>query len=219
LVGREVGCECEWQPELCRELCAERARAEQPDRDVEASARDGANRLIGRRWAKVSKQLLDVLGKRVGAVVVAAKRPHGALIGARRPAESEIDASGKECGEGAELFGDDERRVIREHDASRSNANARGARRDVSDHHRRRRTRDAWHVVMLGEPEAVVAQLLGVACQLERIAKGARCVAAGDDWREIENRERDHQKEYDRRTRRSPTASRDRYLIFAPLMC
>ena len=91
-----------------------------------------------------------------------------------------------ERGERAELFGDDERGVIGQHDAACADANARGAGGDVADHHRRRRTGDARHVVMLRQPEPVVAQGFDVAREGERVRRNAcRGVAAGDDGRQI----------------------------------
>ena len=48
----------------------------------------------------------------------------GHLVGAGRPADAEVDAPGMERLEHAELLGDDERRVVGQHDAARADADA-----------------------------------------------------------------------------------------------
>jgi hypothetical protein len=53
------------------------------------------------------------------AAALASQRPHGALIGARRTAQAQIDAIRIERSQGAELLGDHQRRVVRQHDAAR----------------------------------------------------------------------------------------------------
>ena len=95
-----------------------------------------------------------------------------ALVGAGRAAEAEVDAAGVERLERAELLGDHERRVVRQHDAARADADRRRAAGDVPDHDRRRGARDAGHVVVLGEPEAPVSP------SARRAARGRACCAA-----------------------------------------
>ena len=95
------------------------------------------------------------------------------LVGAGRAAEAEVDAAGIERLERAELLGDHERRVVRQHDPARADADRRRAGGDVRDHDRGRGAGDAGHVVVLGEPEAPVAEPLGVLGQVERV-RGAR---------------------------------------------
>ena len=73
-----------------------------------------------------------------------------------------------QCLQHPELFGDDERRVIRQHHAARTDPDRRGRRREVRDQDRRRRARDAGHVVMLGDPEALVAEALDGTGELDR---------------------------------------------------
>jgi hypothetical protein len=98
----------------------------------------------------------------VSALGVAAKRADRQLVGAGRAAEAEIDPPGIERLERAELLGDHERRVVGQHDPA-------GADPD------RRVPAAMWAittavaalaipicVVMLGEPEAVVAPALDV---------------------------------------------------------
>ena len=92
--------------------------------------------------AEVALQLDDVLRKGVGAGRVAAERVHRQLVGARRPAEAEVDAAGVQRLERAELLGDHDRRVIRQHDPARADADRLRAARHVGDHDGGRRTRD-----------------------------------------------------------------------------
>ena len=90
--------------------------------------------------------------------------------------------------ERAELLGDHQRRVVRQHDAAGADADRARAAGDVPDHHRGRRAGDAGHVVVLGEPEAPVAPALGVLREVERVAERLGRRPALDDRREIEDR-------------------------------
>ena len=71
-------------------------------------------------------ELQDVVRERLCAHRVAAERAHGELVGARRPAEAEIDPSRMECLERPELLGDHERRMVREHDPAGADPDGRG---------------------------------------------------------------------------------------------
>src|SRR5215831_17118987 len=95
-------------------------------------------------------------------------------------------------GERAELLGDDQRRVVRQHDAAGSDFYIVGAGRDVGERHGSRRTGDTWQIVMLGHPEAPVAERLDMPCEIKRIAQRLPGVTAFGDRRKIENREWDH---------------------------
>ena len=56
----------------------------------------GAHRLAGLQGPEIGQELEDILGKSIGAVQhLAAKRARRSLIGAWRPAETEIDPAGK----------------------------------------------------------------------------------------------------------------------------
>jgi hypothetical protein len=94
---------------------------------------------------------------------------------------------GKQGVQGAELLGDDQGRVVRQHDAARSDAHGPGATGHMGDHHARCRTRDADHVVVLGQPVAIVAPPFGVLRQIERVAQGIGGREAFGNGREIEN--------------------------------
>jgi hypothetical protein len=116
----------------------------------------------------------------------------GERVGAGGAAEAEVDPARVERGERAELLGDHERRVVRQHHAARAHADPLGVRRDVADQHRRRRACDAGHAVVLGEPEAAVAVAFGVLGELARGRQRLGRGRAGADRRQIEDRERNH---------------------------
>ena len=110
-------------------------------------------------------------------------------VGARRAAEPEVDASRVQRLERAELLGDHDRRVVREHDPAGADPDRLRAARDVGDHDGGRGARDPDGVVVLGEPEAVVAPALGVLGQVERVPERVARRRALDDRRQVENRE------------------------------
>ncbi len=92
------------------------------------TARDG---LVRRRPARNSAcSSTHVLREAVGDIAErAAQRPRGALVGAGRAAEAEIDAAGIQRVERAELLGDHQRRVVGQHDAARADPDGPGAAR------------------------------------------------------------------------------------------
>ena len=189
---RKMRGEGERQTEDRGELGAIGARPEDPDRDLEPGA---GNRLHGLVWfggLEVAHQLDDILGKLVAAEEGSAHRPGGDLVRPGGAAEAQLDPSGMQRGEGAELFGDHQRGVVRQHDAAGADADAGRAGGDMGERHRGRRAGDAGQVVMLGHPVAPVAEPLDMAREVERIAQRLAGVAAFGDRGEIENGEWDH---------------------------
>jgi hypothetical protein len=73
--------------------------------------------------------------------------------------------------QGAELLGYHQRSVIGQHHPAGANPDCRGRGRQVRDQHSRRRAGDSRHVVVLGYPEAPVAELLDAPGQLGRLAQ------------------------------------------------
>ena len=189
---REVRGEGVGQSQRGGELCAEQAGSEDPDRYVEPHPGHRAHPLVGGR-GEVLLQLDHVAGERVDVPVqVAAQGAAGPLIGARSAAESQVDAPGKERGERAELLRDHQRRMVRQHDPARADADRRRGGGHVPDDHRGGGARDARHVVMLGQPEPPVAPALRVPRQVRGVAQRHGGVAAFRDGGEIEERERRH---------------------------
>ena len=115
------------------------------------------------------------------------KRLRRKLIGSRGPAQAQIDAARKQAFQGAELLGDHQRRMIRQHDAARPDADGLGSRRHMPDHHRGGRARNPGHAVMLRQPVALIPPALGMPRQIQRIAQRLRRVAAHDHRRQVEN--------------------------------
>ena len=119
-------------------------------------------------------ELGELFRKFVGPAPCAPERDGRERIGARCAAEAEVDAARVERLEQAVDLGDAERRVVREHDPARAEAETLGARGDVRDQDLRRRRRDAGHVVVLGVPEPPVAEALERVGEALRVARGWR---------------------------------------------
>src|SRR5690606_28027297 len=100
---------------------------------------------------------------------------------------AEIDAAGVEGFQRAKLLRDDERRVIRQHDPARPHAHGGSATRHVADHHRSGRTGDPLDIVMLGQPEPMVAPALRMLSEVVTIRKCLRRGASLKDGREVED--------------------------------
>ncbi len=125
-----------------------------------------------------------MLGPLVGRGV---EREGGPPVRARRAAEPEIDAARRQRVEHAEHLGHFERRIVRQHDAGAADPDALRSGGDRGDHDLRRGADDGRMVVMLGDPEPVVAQRLAVPGQRYGIADRLIVRAAGDGDRLIEN--------------------------------
>ncbi len=164
--GKGVG-----QPEMGGKLRPVEARTEDPDRHARSFARHGLYG-AGLGLAEVAQQLQHIGREVVGHVEIAPQRLRRAGVGARSAPEPEVDPVGIERGQRAEGFGHHQRRVVRQHDPARAHADARGVGGDMADQHRRCGRGDARHGMVLGKPEAAVAERLGVARQLGDLAQG-----------------------------------------------
>jgi hypothetical protein len=152
-----------------------------------------ARTLVGLQRSQQGLQFHDIMGKILGGRgQIPAQRARGTLIGAGCAAEPEIDAAPVKRFQRTELLCDDQRRMIWQHHAARSNTNGPGAAGDIADHHRGRSAGDAGHIVMLGKPEPLVIPAFGVLRQIERIAEGLGRIAALINRRQVQNREGNH---------------------------
>src|SRR3954463_1785949 len=89
------------------EMGAVDAGAEQPDWHLCSHAGNGDQPLILFRLRKQPLQLENIMWEVLGAgVEIAAKRARGSHVGARRPTETEIDATRQEGFQRSELLGD-----------------------------------------------------------------------------------------------------------------
>lgn len=109
------------------------------------------------------------------------QRRDGAAIRARRAAKAQIDTAGIERLQHAELLGDLERRIMREHHAARSDADVRRFVRDARDHDLGRGTGEGGGVVMLREPEAMIPERVAMFREGDGFAQRVRCGAAHAD--------------------------------------
>ena len=61
--------------------------------------------------------------------------------------------------------------MIRQHNPARTDADPGSDHRDVSDHDFWGGTRDAWNVVVFGQPIARIAELISQASQVQGVAQ------------------------------------------------
>ncbi len=79
--------------------------------------------------SEIAHQLNDVVGELVGVRrEVAAHRISRRLVGSGSAAEAQVDAAREERFQGPELLGDDQRRMVGQHDPARADADGRGLR-------------------------------------------------------------------------------------------
>ena len=104
-----------------------------------------------------------MLGEQVDVARVAAAVPQRAVVTGSLPGARPmpVDAPREGRLEQRELLGDHERRVVGQHHAAGADPDAAGAAATMRDQHRRVGRRDRRHVVVLGDPVAAVAELVG----------------------------------------------------------
>src|SRR5690606_960721 len=92
VVGRKMGGEGERESEFSREACAEVARTEEVNRNVQSRARNGAQQLPRRGRREVGPQLSDVLRKGIATrAEIPTQSAGGELIPTWRAPQPEID--------------------------------------------------------------------------------------------------------------------------------
>jgi hypothetical protein len=174
----EVVGEGERQPERPRELRGEAAGAEKHDRRRgrgrrrrgEPLGQATLDALVAEEAEQVEQVLREVLGGQRRRV--APQREGRLLIRAGRPADAQVDATGVQGLEEGELLGHHQRGVVGQHHSPGTDANPLGRRRQVRDEHGWVRARHGRHVVVLGHPEAGVAQAVGGAGELAGRGEG-----------------------------------------------
>jgi len=166
---REVRGEGEGQALRSSQRGAVCAGSEKGDGDVASLPRKGVDALAGAGWAEVALQLTEE-GREIVAVLVeiSAECAHCREIAAGSAAQAEVYAVGIQRFERSKLFGDDQRGMVGEHDASAAHADCGGGGGDVADQHRSRGAGEAGDGVMFGEPVARVAEALDVAGKVGR---------------------------------------------------
>ncbi|MNC29208.1 hypothetical protein D3C75_774490 [compost metagenome] len=137
---------------------------------------------------EVAHQLTHVRRKIIHlAAALAAQRLHGALISTGRAAKTEIDAIRIERGQRAELLGDHQGRVVRQHDAAGPQPQGAGGAGQMADEHGGGGTGDPRHVVMFRQPVAVIAPALGMPGQILRMTKRLGRQATFGDGHQIQD--------------------------------
>ena len=172
-IRREVRGEGKRQAELCGELRAIQAGAKQPHRNFLAVARNRAHLRVRvdrvepvHQFRHIAREVIDI------ATHMTAQRSHSGLIAARRAAKAEIDTSGIQRIERAELLSDHQRRVVGQHDAAGTEVQGGSVGGQIANQHRSRRAGDAHHIVVFGQPIAVVAALFSELGEVERMGEG-----------------------------------------------
>ena len=142
---------------------------------------------------EIGDEFDDVARKAVIGLHVPAKGAGGRHVAARCPSETEIDTVRIERRERSELFGNDEGRMVRQHDAARADADRARLRGDEAEGDGGRRARDPRHIVMFGHPEAMIAETFGMNREIGRAGERRRGVGALGNGRQVEDGGGDHQ--------------------------
>ena len=182
------------QAELTGHVRSEITGAKEPDCRGAARARNSRYariRVVGGKGFVEEREQFGEAGEEVIGLMqaCATKGTRRSGVGAGRSAEAKVDPARMDRFEHAELLGNCERGVVRQHDAARAEADRRRGHRQVGEQHRRRRRRDARHVVMLRDPVAVEAQHLDTVHEVDRVAQRITDGGAARHRSEIENRE------------------------------
>jgi hypothetical protein len=184
----------EAQPQLRRQVTAELARPQHPQRrhpDIERHDPDRPEGVTGRERLVVERdQLSDLLRVVVGGQRLpgAAHREGRDRVRARRPAESEIDPTRVERLEQGEGLGDLEGRVVRQHHAARAKPDPLGLGGDVGNHDLGCGAGQSARVVVLGIPNADITEFLCQLRELNRRRQSIGRIRSVLDRRQVEER-------------------------------
>ncbi len=196
---REVVREDVGQPACGRQACGVVGGAQQPHR----RRRDGVRRRVegvhpaGHLEAHparahhrdhvvdVRRELRDgLVADPAGAVP---QGPGGDRVGSGGAADAEVDPARVGRLEQRELLGHDQRRVVGQHHPARAHPDARGGGGDHRDQDGRVRRGDGRHVVVLGQPVPLEAELVGHPCQSAGGGEGVAGGLVGAHGHEVED--------------------------------
>ncbi len=129
--------------------------------------------LLGEPVARKGEKLAEALRKvlRLESVSRAAQGGGGHGVGARGAPDAEVDAPRVQGLQNPEGLGDLQRGVVGEHDPAGAHPDPLRHARELSDQDLGRGAGDAREVVVLGQPVALVAELVGEPGKLEGVAK------------------------------------------------
>ncbi len=168
-------CKGKGQAKARGKISRKQAASQKPHRDLRSIARNGADRRIAFKRGEECLNLQYILNEAFfGPVHVTAKGGCGTLIGTRCATNAQINPPGMQRIKGSELFGNHQRRMVGQHHATRTDTDGFGARRHMGHHDRCRGTGNAGHVVMFGQPIAMIAKLFGMLGKIKCIAKRIR---------------------------------------------
>ena len=153
-------------------------------------------RAAARPRLQVAHLLREVVGRVRGVRV---ERARGSHVAAGRAADAEVDPARRERLEDAELLGDLERAVVRQHHAGAADADPLGARGDRRHQDLGRAADDRRQAVVLAQPEARVAEAIAMLGERHRVTDRRVLAAAGERDRLVE-----HRKTQRHETRRPP---------------
>src|SRR5690606_706037 len=140
------------------------AGAQDPDGDLEAFSGEGPDFSPVVFGTEVALQLLDFTCEVVMHVHPVAPEGHGGqLISARRPPQAQVDPPRIHRFQGAELFGDDQGCMVRQHNAAGADPDMLCFSGHMADKHGGSRAGDVFHIMMLSQPDTAVAQALDMA--------------------------------------------------------
>ncbi len=166
------------QSEFGREQRAVGAGAQHPHRD--ATDRHGSHARtevrVPQRLGERVQQLREALELRA---TVGGERDGRVHVGPRCAADAEVHAARVQVREHREILRDLVGAVVRQHHAAGADADRGRGSAYRRQQHLGRAARDHRRVVVLGHPEARVAQRLGVAREREGFGEGRARVAAG----------------------------------------
>ncbi len=127
-----------------------------------ALARDGGDAAVRMTFRKLAPEKRQKLSEQWRIVLISAPEcVRRNLVSPGRPAQTQADPAGVQLLKHAELLDDRERRVIGKHYATGADAQARGSGSYVCDQDRRRGAGQPRHIVVLGHPIALIADLFG----------------------------------------------------------
>ena len=137
--------------------------------------------------AEVGQGLQNLVGEAGGIGLAPPQSRRGQRVGARRATQPQPHAAGMERGERADLLGDHQRSVVGQHDAAAGDPDAPGGGEHLPHENGRGRGEVGRGAVVLREPVAGIAGLVGGAGQLQHLAQGIGAGAPGRDRHEIED--------------------------------
>ena len=184
---REMRGESVGQAEFRCQHGPEMARPENPERHARSGGRDGLHALARLQGPEEGLQLHDILRKSLCRFSCCSQRAKGDLVGAGRTAQPEVYTPGEQAFEGAKLFRNHDRGMVRQHDATGADADLLRTGSNVRDHQRRGCAGDPRHVVVLGDPDTIVVPLLGMRRQVACIVHGRARIRALCNADQVEN--------------------------------